>query len=382
MSHESAQPPPEPGAGQPGWGPPPPGWGPPASGQQPPAGAPTHPYGYPQFPQLPRPAKPGVVELRPLSVSDLLDGTFAVLRRAPLPTLLNAGVIYLAMGLLGAVLLVALGLEETLAAALSLAEDPEAIAEFSTEAFPYPWFVYAGLGALAFIAYLVAYALVAAPATVATMRGTLGRPTTWRQSLALSRPSIARLVGLELLLGVAALLPVAALMVAGTWLLSTVGFDLLVPLLLAGALLALATIWVGVRLTLAPVLVVSQSLSIGSAIARSWRLSRGSWWRIFGIVLVVSLVIGVLGGVISTIMAVAEVFPGSAAGIWVVTALSMLVNALVGAVSAVLLQVLVTLLHVDLRIRHERLDIQLLGELADPAAHPIPGHAVGPAQSR
>lgn len=38
------------------------------------------------------------------------------------------------------------------------------------------------------------------------------------------------------------------------------------------------------------------------------------------------------------------------------------------------MQVLLTLLQVDLRIRHERLDQALLGELNDPAAHAIPGH--------
>ena len=58
--------------------------------------------GYPQFPP-PRPAKPGVVELRPLSLSDLLDGTFAVLRRAPMPTLVNAAVVQLVLGILGLV---------------------------------------------------------------------------------------------------------------------------------------------------------------------------------------------------------------------------------------------------------------------------------------
>ena len=367
-----------------GWGPPPAGWGTPAPGAHPAPNAgpnpdlhsgPTMPPNpYQQFSLPPRPAKPGVIELRPLGLSDLLDGTFAVLRRAPMPTLVNAGTIHLVLGLLGVLALYVTGIEEVLQYSLSFTEDPEVIADIAAGAFPYPWFVYAGFGLLAVVLYFVAYALIAGPATVAAMRATLNRPTSWREGLILAKGALPRLIGLELVLGFAVLIPVVALGALGGWLLYTVGIMALIPLLLAGVLVMVGLIWIGVRLTLAPILVVSQSLSVGAAIARSWRLTRGSWWRVFGIVLVVSLVISVLAGVVSSVLSVAASLPGAAGTLWFMLFLGVVVNALLSAVSTVLLQVLVTLLQVDLRIRRERLDVGLLGELVDPGAHPIPGH--------
>ena len=93
------------------------------------------------------------------------------------------------------------------------------------------------------------------------------------------------------------------LVALGALLASAWGIAALAPLLLLGFAALLAMIWVGVRLTLVPVLLVSQSLTIRGALARSWRLTRGSWWRIFGIVLVVALVVSVLGGIVSSIPA-------------------------------------------------------------------------------
>lgn len=393
---DSPTPPPPPGdpaGAQPGWGPPPPGWGPPPPGwgptpppyaEQSPYPGPGFPppgYGYPQF-QPPRPAKPGTVELRPLLLSDLLEGTFATLRRAPMPTLVNAAVVQLVLGILGVALMgwlfaPTMGLEEALVNLSVEAEDLGALEGALGSAFPYPWYLYVAAGLLAAAAQLAAYALVAGPATVAAMRATLGRPTSWRQGYGLSRKALPKLVGYQVLLFLAPLVllvPMGLLVYFAGMMESDWGLAAMAPLLLFGFAAAIAMTWVAVRLTLVPALLASRPLTIRGALGTSWRLTRGSWWRVFGIVLVVCLVIAVLSGIVSSIFALAESVPGGSGGAWFLLVLSTVVNVLVTAMGTVILQVLVTLLQVDLRIRHERLDQALLAELGDPAAHPVPGH--------
>ena len=383
MSQDPTASPEEPGGRQPGWGPPPPGWGsaPPPNPGQPPYPGPGVPpgYGYPQFPPPPRPAKPGVVELRPLTLSDLLEGTFAVFRRSPLPTLVNAAVVNAVAGILGLAFLgwlfaPTMGLEDALLGFTVESSDLENLESTFEGAFPYPWYLYAGAIALVLVAQIIAYALVAGPATAAAMRATLDRPTSWRQGYALARPAMVKMVGFELLLSLAAVVVVFLLAALGGLLGSAWGIAALAPVLLLGFAAALAMLWAAVRLTLVPVLLVSQSMTMRDAVAKSWRLTRGSWWRIFGIVLVVGLVVSVLGGIVSSIPGMIASVPGSAGGTWLLLSLTVIVNVLVSAISTLILQVLITLLQVDLRIRHERLDQALLVELNDPAAHAIPGH--------
>lgn len=384
MSQDPTASPDEPAGRQPGWGPPPPGWGPtpppnPGQSPSPGPGIPPPGYGYPQFPPPPRPAKPGVIELRPLTLSDLLEGTFAAFRRAPMPTLVNAAVVNAVVGILGLVFLgwlfaPTMGLEEALLGVSVQADDLGELESTFRTAFPYPWYLYAAAAVLTLLVQLLASALVAGPATVAGMRATLDRPTSWREGYALARPAIPKLVGFDVLVSLAALVPWLLLAGLGLLLVPAWGIAALAPVLLLGLALALAMVWVGVRLSLVPVLLVSRSLTIRGAVAGSWQLTRGSWWRIFGILLVVVLVVSVIGGIVSSIPGVVAAVPGSAGSAWLLLVLTTIVNVLVTAMMTLIMQVLLTLLHVDLRIRHERLDQALLGELNDPAAHGIPGH--------
>src|SRR5664280_2211383 len=76
-------PPPPPGEGPPGWGEGPPGWGgaQPGRGRQPGWG------GQPGWGQRRTEPKPGVIPLRPLGLSELLDGAIAIVRTYPKVTL-------------------------------------------------------------------------------------------------------------------------------------------------------------------------------------------------------------------------------------------------------------------------------------------------------
>lgn len=67
-------------------------------------------------------------------------------------------------------------------------------------------------------------------------------------------------------------------------------------------LLAGPTLYVFVRLSLAVPVVVQEGLSPMQALKRSWDLVGGSWWWVFGVMVVVALVGGVVGNVASTIL--------------------------------------------------------------------------------
>ncbi|MBV1780399.1 hypothetical protein KRR55_14875 [Paeniglutamicibacter sp. ABSL32-1] len=375
-THGDPPTPPRDAAGTPGgWGQPPPGWNqPPAGGTRGPEPRPG-PSGWWQAP------KPGVVELRPLGFADLLDATFAVVRRAPLATVANAMLVQL-LPVLAMVLLVqwldfsVVALERALdALASDPGSDPLGPGVWA-EAFPHPWLAYAGAGVAVLVVQLLANVLVVGPATVAAMRAVLGLPTGWGQSLALARGGMLRIALWNVLLGA-----------AGT---ALVAVPVAVSLLLAGALgvavaslgmvamflvLAPLWLWVAIRICLVPALLITRPPGIARAVRSSWSLTQGSWWRTLGILLVVAVVLGIIGGILSQLAAVlgGQLF-GAASAPDAVVALGIVVNALVGAAGMVLTQLMLTMLQVDLRIRRERLDLVLAAGTQHPGNLPIPGY--------
>lgn len=355
---------PDPGQPDPSpyWGPPPSGWD-----AQPAAAGPEPAQGFGP------PARPGVLELRPLGFGDLLDATFAVIRLAPIPTVLNAVLVQLLPALL------ALWLLHPWFTGFAASLDPELSSPAEVEQWlERSWPALAvGLGGYLAV-QLLAGVLVIGPSTVAAMRATLGLRTGWGSSLALGARAMPRLVAWNLLAGAAVLL-VLVLSAAGAAALARPLGLAAAGILLALWLLALVPlyVWLAVKLCFGPVELVARSMGIGSAIASSWRLVRGSWWRILGILLVVAIVLGLLSGLVVQILDVAtgQFASGSnpVLGLWVGVA----AQAVVGALSMVLGQVMLTLLHVDVRIRHERLDLVLDAESRTGPPHPIPGHGAG-----
>ena len=58
------------------------------------------------------------------------------------------------------------------------------------------------------------------------------------------------------------------------------------------------TLWLTVKLLLAPSAIILEHATIGGAIGRSWRLTRGRFWPALGIVVVVSLIFGAIAQVV------------------------------------------------------------------------------------
>ncbi|MBO0682528.1 MAG: glycerophosphoryl diester phosphodiesterase membrane domain-containing protein [Candidatus Dormibacteraeota bacterium] len=146
-------------------------------------------------------------------------------------------------------------------------------------------------------------------------------------------------------------------------LLAVLLLTLLVALPMVTCLLIPLSLWILVRWSVAVPVMLAEGAGPLTAISRSWDLTRGSWWRVFGILIVVFLIQYVGGLLVSEIglpVALAVPFlPPLARGLVLVT-----VNTVGGALLAPISGLCFVLIYLDVRVRLEHLD---LWQLADQA---------------
>jgi hypothetical protein len=131
----------------------------------------------------------------------------------------------------------------------------------------------------------------------------------------------------------------------------------LVATLIGFLLLVIPGIIIAVRLTLAPPVLVVEDIRGSSALGRSWRLTEGHAWRVFG-ALVLAALITAIGAAIITIPTelIAAMLPDDG---WIVSTLgTMLATVLITPFSILI----VVLLYFDLRVRKEGFDIELMAQ--------------------
>ncbi|MGX1270370.1 glycerophosphoryl diester phosphodiesterase membrane domain-containing protein [Streptomyces phaeoluteigriseus] len=353
------------GPPNPGQAPPPPpgpGWG-----TRPPAGpgyGPTGPGGYGGYGApggwggLPPAAKPGVIPLRPLGVGEILDGAVSTMRaywRSVLGISLTVAVVVQVI----VVLLQGLVLDESSTAALS---DPSATIDEQLDAMGSALRNYGAIFLVSLVGTITATALL----TAVTSRAVLGKPVTAGEAWRDARPQLVRLFGLILLL-LLMVTAVAVVCVLPGALLSGAAGDALSAVGSIGSIIAAVSLLV--RFSLAPPTLMLEKQGIKKAMARSAKLVRGSWWRVFGIQ-VLSLIIA---NIVAMIIAVPFALLGAAlspGGLSAFTSAdtdlgwTYLVVSGIGAVIGSLITFPITagvavLLYVDQRIRREALDLDL-----------------------
>ena len=352
-------PPSPPGYGGPGYG----GYGPPGYGGY---GSPGYGgYGAPWPPPAP---KPGVIPLRPIGLGEIIDGSITTIRRFPKATLgFTAGVMAISTAISTAVALGELPSLQRLSERAGTGQNPT-----SADIAPaVGWLVTYGVVSL--LLGLAVSVILTGTLTAVVGRAVLGQRTTVSQAWEQARGRIGALIGLTLLILaifaglwiVAIGLPIAALVTIGTAgvVLAVVAFIAVIPL----------TVFFWVKLSLAPAAVVLERVSPAAAIGRSWRLTRGSFWRVFGIwivaylvIIVASLAIEVPFRLIADLLTGTGGFsftapPASVSGARLVT--SILIGAVGGLVAATVTRPMIAgvaaLLYIDLRMRREGLDIAL-----------------------
>jgi hypothetical protein len=197
--------------------------------------------------------------------------------------------------------------------------------------------------------------------------------------------TLVRLAAVMMLAGLLAILLPAGLAVAVISTMESAAFLLLIPLF--PAVVALLT-WIYIKLMVAPAAVVIEELGALDALRRSWSLTRANWWRLLGITLVVSIMVGIIGQVVmipvSLLPAILSGFlsphAGSEQDVTVAVAVGVataVVGALVGAVGYAFQTSVMALIYMDLRMRKDGLDIALLRQMesgADPDG--VPGRGL------
>jgi hypothetical protein len=122
-------------------------------------------------------------------------------------------------------------------------------------------------------------------------------------------------------------------------------------------LVIIPAVYFYVRYAFIPQAIVLERTGVRAAFSRSSQLVRGSWWRVFGILLVVTLLVAVLNGVVSAVV-IALVTVGSASG----TAGTVITQSLSGIINIFVQPIQLgatVLLYYDLRIRKEGFDLEL-----------------------
>jgi hypothetical protein len=228
---------------------------------------------------------------------------------------------------------------------------------------------------------LFAYAGQAILQGIVTMdvaRGTVGEKLPLRALWARARGRILVLVGWALLVVGVALLALVVLFGADVLLFAigggagiAVGVILLILILAGGAVLS-ALLWT--KLSLVPSALVLERLSLGTAIRRSWGLTRGFFWRTFGIELLVAVMVGIAASIVEfPVTIVVEILSllanptgvsnsaSSLTSVFGATEIaSSIASAIAGTVTAIIATASTALIYIDLRMRKEGLDLQLV----------------------
>ncbi|MDP3892032.1 hypothetical protein [Nocardioides sp.] len=312
--------------------------------------------------------KPGAVPLRPLGVGDMYDATFKIIRFNPRATVGSA---VLVASLAMALPLVVTG---ALTTVLDLTFDPGASeADVSGEQL-------AGLlgsfGSLLLGMVLMSFGMIFVTGMIAhvVMAATLGRLLSLGEAWAATEGKRWRLVGLAGLLFVATS---AILVVYGlTWVPVVMAFEVwaavvygfvTVPLLIAGMF------WFWVRVAYLPAAVLMlEDVGVLGAIGRGFALVGRHFWRTFGIALLTYVIAQIAGSMLampfSLVAQFAPVLAGTGATLVLVmvgfTALGTVVSA---AFVAPFTTTVAVLQYVDLRMRKEAFDVELMTRAGLPA---------------
>lgn len=321
------------------------------------------------------PPKPGLIPLHPLGFGTLLGTAFSAIRWNARALVAPAVVVSLLQSAISV-----LGLQTTLIGAAGRFFDAS---DADRQAI-----VAGGVGQLllasgAVLAVSTVFtALMQGLVVVVVARGALGQKPTvravlarvgrrfWHLLLYSLLESVALVVGFTVIAGLAALLGVAVGVAAG----QTAGVVLAIVLLVLGALCGIVlTVWIGVKIAVAPSVIVLERAGIVTAVRRSWRLTRGSFWRTFGLIALPRLIIQVVAGVISLpfqllgSLLTTLILPNGATGdtgallqTSILAALpASFVTAIVAGIGLIAEVAAIALLYIDLRMRTDGLDIRL-----------------------
>ncbi|MER5905842.1 hypothetical protein ABT150_38100 [Streptomyces mirabilis] len=369
----------------PGQAPPPPPPGPGWGGQQPPGaggyggqgggyggwGGPGRGYGGPGGPGgwggnwggPPPAAKPGVIPLRPLGVGEILDGAVSTMRTY-WRTVLGISLTVAVVTQIAVILLQGLVLDDS--ASTDVLNDPSATAGELSRALGDTLLSSGVVVLIGLLGTIVATALL----TSVTSRAVLGKSVTTAEAWRDARPRLPKLFALTFLLPLIAIaiitvgtLPGLLIAVAGS---NSAGAALAV---LGGLGAGVVALWLMIRFSLASPALMLEKQGVLKSMSRSAKLVRGSWWRVFGIQLLATIIANIVASIIVIPFAViASALSGDGvAGFlgsggspgWTFLIVSGIGSVIGSMITFPISAGVTVLLYIDQRIRREALDLDL-----------------------
>jgi len=179
---------------------------------------------------------------------------------------------------------------------------------------------------------IVLTALAAAACYRAVSSVYLGEHPTVGESLSFAASRLGPVIGLSIIYFLALIPAFIALIIPGIWL--AVAWSLSFPALLA------------------------ERLGPVAALGRSYRLVKGRWWPTFGALLVMYLIVAVISGILGAIFGASLV--GSSGNEAVAATIYTIVNTLSSLITLPLVAAVVTVIYFDQRVRKEGFDLHLL----------------------
>ena len=319
---------------------------------------------YPSWTPAPR---PGIIPLQPLTFGTILGRSFSALRHNPKVLLGFAMVVQTV-----AYLVVTIAISGITFASFSRldtvpagTDEWDAVLTGSITLTALSGLV---LGLLAGAVGVLVQAVVISDVLHAAVAEKMTLRMLWQRV----RPVAWRLIGYTILLSLA--IGVIVIIVGG--LIAVLAVAVPAAAVILGILVILAAIplslWLAVKLLLVPAVLIVEHTSLGAALGRSWRLSRGRFWVILGILVLVSLVFGAVAQVVSIPFSflasalttvIAPTGDESAAaiiGIVATLGLTQIVTLLIQSVAVIVQSTAAGLVYIDCRMRHEGLDLDLL----------------------
>lgn len=310
--------------------------------------------------QQPVAAKPGVIPLRPLGVGEILDGAVSTLR-AHWRTVLGVTIVVAVISQIGDILVQRYLLPEPVD--IDPNASPTEALNQAVDA------MQSSLIALApsLLITIIGTLFTTAVLTVVISRSVLGRSVTLSDAWAEARPRLPQLLGLTLLLPVMGALVVTVGILPGLLIGSGAG----IALTMLGGLAALVlVIWLMVSFSLASPALMLERQGIVASLRRSAKLVKGTWWRIFGILLltmlltfVVSMIIAVPFSLVAMAVdgeGVSGLFSDSGPDFgWPFLIITGIGTVISTSITLPISAGVSALLYVDQRIRREALDLEL-----------------------
>ena len=324
--------------------------------------------------------KPGIIPLRPLSIGDIYQGAFAAIKT-------NTRTMFgFTAALLGVVLVISIA---TNYAIINLVlpnylspNSPYAAAFTSLSG------SFSQLGGS--LLQVLATVLLSGLIVVAVSRSVLGRVASSKEVWERTKSKFLPLIGLNIITSIISGLMMIIGIVVFFVLLASVastaktdrellqGLSIsLVGLLILMLASALVSSYLSIKFSVASPAMVLENLGVFASIGRSWSLTRGNFWRLFGIniltAIITSMVAGIFGGIAEALGAIFIVVGSSSPEDMIASLNTTYILIMVMSTIAQLLILPFTssvnaLLYIDLRMRKEGLDVELRNAVAEQQA--------------